>query len=175
MFVSTNARFLEEDYMIENKPKSKTILEEMREKDSNDPIPSRVASTQDRGEPRRSGRVVIQPDCFIGLGEIPVGIETDPRNYNEAVQNKYATFWQKIMNTEIESMYSNQVWTLVDPLVSYGFYPNCWIDKSPDLIGVQTPSQYSLLFAKVWHLCLGRLRCSFQDPFQYPQEFLPDQ
>ena len=41
VFVSTNARFLEEDYMIDNKPKSKVILEEMREKDSNDPIPTR--------------------------------------------------------------------------------------------------------------------------------------
>ena len=30
VFVSTNARFLEEDYMIDNKPKSKVILEEMR-------------------------------------------------------------------------------------------------------------------------------------------------
>ena len=117
MFVSTNARFLEEDYMIDNKPKSKVILEEMREKDSNNPIPSRVASTQDRGEPRRSGRVVIQPDRFIGLGEIPVGIETDPRNYNEVIQDKDAILWQNAMNTEMESMYSNQVWTLVDPAV----------------------------------------------------------
>ena len=41
VFVSTNARFLEEDYMIDNKPKSKVILEEMREKDSSDPIPTR--------------------------------------------------------------------------------------------------------------------------------------
>ena len=64
MFVSTNARFLEEDYMIDNKPKSKVILEEMREEDSSDPVPIRptqVASTQDRGEPRLSGRVIIQP------------------------------------------------------------------------------------------------------------------
>ena len=64
VFVSTNARFLEEGYMIDNKPTSKLILEEMREKDGNDPIPIRptqVASTQDRGEPHRSGRVVIQP------------------------------------------------------------------------------------------------------------------
>ena len=53
VFVSTNARFLEENYMIDNKPKSKVILEEMREKDSSDPIPTRptqVASTLDRGE-----------------------------------------------------------------------------------------------------------------------------
>ena len=65
-------------------------------------------------EPRHSGRVVIQPDRFIGLGEILVGIETDPRNYNEVVQDKDATLWQRAMNTEMESMYSNQVWTLVD-------------------------------------------------------------
>ena len=30
VFVSTNAWFLKEDYMINNKPKSKTILEELR-------------------------------------------------------------------------------------------------------------------------------------------------
>ena len=61
VFVSTNARFLEEDYMIDNKPKSKIILEEMREKDGSDQVPirpTRVASTQDRGEPRHSRRVV---------------------------------------------------------------------------------------------------------------------
>ena len=42
VFVSTNARFLEENYMIDNKPKSKVILEEMREKDSSDPIPNKT-------------------------------------------------------------------------------------------------------------------------------------
>ena len=31
MFVSTNARFLEEDYMMDNKPKAKTILDELRD------------------------------------------------------------------------------------------------------------------------------------------------
>ena len=80
--------------MIDNKPKSKVILKEVREKDSSDPIPTRptrVAITQDRGEPRRSGRVVTQPDHFIGLGEIPVGVETNPGNYNEAIQDKNAT------------------------------------------------------------------------------------
>ena len=62
VFVSTNARFLEEDYMIDNKPISKVILKEMRENDSSDPVPirpTRVASTQDQGESHRSGRVVI--------------------------------------------------------------------------------------------------------------------
>ena len=103
--------------MIDNKPKSKIILEEMREEDSSDPVqirPIRITSTQDWGEPRRSGRVVKQPDHFIGLGEISVELETDPENYNEVVQDKDVTFWQRAMNTEMKSMYSNQVWTLVD-------------------------------------------------------------
>ena len=96
LFVSTNARFLEEDYMIDNKPKSKIIMKEMREKDDSDQVPirpTRVASTQDRGEPRRSGMVVSQPDHFIGLGEISVELEIDPYNYNEAVQDKDVTLW----------------------------------------------------------------------------------
>ena len=65
--------------------------------------------------PRRSGRVVTQPERFIGLGEILVDPETDPYNYNEAVQDKDVTLWQSAMKTEMESMYSNQVWLLVDP------------------------------------------------------------
>ena len=60
---------------------------------------TRITSTQDRGEPRRSGRVVIQPDRFIGLGEIPVELETDPENYNEVVQDKDATpHWKRCRN-----------------------------------------------------------------------------
>ena len=38
--------------------------------------------------PRRSGRVVTQPEHFIGLGEIQVDSETDPSSYNEAIQDK---------------------------------------------------------------------------------------
>ena len=65
--------------------------------------------------PRRNGRVVSQPERFIGLGEIQVDPETDSCNYNEVVQDKDATLWQSAMKTEMESMYSNQVWLLVDP------------------------------------------------------------
>ena len=84
----------------------------MREEDGNDLVlirPTQIASIQDRWELHHSGRVVIQPDRFISLGEIPVELETDPSNYNEAVQDKDDTFWQRAINTEMESMYSNQV------------------------------------------------------------------
>ena len=63
--------------MIDNKPRSKIILDELRaEVSEGSEVPMsgtqvrspRVVSTQDRGEPRRSGRVVRQPEHFIGLG-----------------------------------------------------------------------------------------------------------
>ena len=38
----------------------------------------------------------------------------DPYNYNEAIQDNDVTLWQKAMNTKMESMYSNQVWSLVE-------------------------------------------------------------
>ena len=38
----------------------------------------------------------------------------DPSSYNKAIQDKDATLWQKAMNIEMKSIYSNQVWTLLD-------------------------------------------------------------
>jgi len=69
--------------------------------------------------PRRSGRVVQQPDKFMFLGEssdlVPGEHDDDPRTYEEAAQDKDADLWQKAIESEIESMYSNQVWELVEP------------------------------------------------------------
>ena len=94
MLVSTNARFLEQDYMLDNKPSSKVVLDELRaeiNEDNEVPIsvtqvsPPLVVRTQETRVPRRSGRVVTQPEHFIGQGEIPVDPETDPSSYNEAI------------------------------------------------------------------------------------------
>ena len=40
------------------------------------------------------------------LTKIPEEPETDPYNYNEAIQDKDATLWQKAMKIEMESKYS---------------------------------------------------------------------
>ena len=99
--------------MIDNKPRAKTVLDELRGEDDNNPVmvtqvsPPLVASTQERAKPHHSGRVVRQLEHFIGLGEIPNKLETDPSNYGEAIQDKDVTSWKKAMNTEMESMYSN--------------------------------------------------------------------
>ncbi|XP_074562882.1 uncharacterized protein LOC141819490, partial [Curcuma longa] len=131
VIVSTNARFLEEDYIINHKPISKIVLEEIRGESPvsiptvQEEIPQvaapRVTSdTQIQTVPRRSGRVVRQPDRYMFLGEssdfIPGEHEPDPLTYDEALQDKDADSWHKAMKSEIESMYSNQVWELVEPL-----------------------------------------------------------
>ena len=76
VLVSTNAHFLEHDYMLDNKPRSKVILDELRAElnEGNEvPIPvTQVSSllvvrTQETRVPCRSGRVVTQPEHFIGL------------------------------------------------------------------------------------------------------------
>ena len=120
--------------MLNNKLSSKVVLDELSEGDE---VPMAVtqvsqppvARTEETRVPRRSGRFVTQPERFIGLGEIPVDPETDPCNYNDAVQDKDATLWQSAMKTEMESMYSNQVWLLVDPPDGVKPIGNKWIYK----------------------------------------------
>ena len=106
VLVSTNTRFLEHDYIIDNKLSSKIILDELRaETNEGDEVPIPVTQvstplvvrTQEPRVPHRSGRVVTQPEHFIGLGEVLEEPETNSRNYNKAVHDKDATLWQSAM------------------------------------------------------------------------------
>ena len=45
---------------------------------------------------------------------IPESYEDDPTGYYEAINDKDFSFWKEAMKSELESMYSNNVWTLVD-------------------------------------------------------------
>ena len=69
--------------------------------------------------PRRSGRIVREPDRFIFLGEafepVSENSESDPTSYEEAMADSDSGHWVKAMKTEMESMDSNQVWELVEP------------------------------------------------------------
>ena len=82
VFVSTNAKFLENDYMNDYTPRSRVVLAEMNEPINEQPmneirddvvvsdtlqdITHEMSSTQ---VPRRSGRIVKPPIRFIGLAE----------------------------------------------------------------------------------------------------------
>ena len=67
----------------------------------------------------RSGRVIRQPLRYTLLGEsfdrIPDEIDTDPCNYDDALKDKDADLWKKVMKSKMQSMYSNQVWDLMEP------------------------------------------------------------
>ncbi|CAA0841257.1 cysteine-rich RLK (RECEPTOR-like protein kinase) 8, partial [Striga hermonthica] len=83
--------------------------------------------------PRPSGRVVLQPERFMCLGESseadPDVLETDPWTYNEALQDRDAESWQKAMKSELESMDTNQVWDLVEPPSGVGAIGCNWVYK----------------------------------------------
>ena len=69
MFVSANAIFLEDDYIMNHKPKGSIVLEEVMGEPSNSQV---VDSNMEQGNamtlpssapvPRRSGRIIREPD-----------------------------------------------------------------------------------------------------------------
>ena len=127
VFVSTNATFLENDYMTNFKPHSKIILEELL----SDQISKSPSTTDERQHqettipdqnipvPRRSGRVVRPPTRYGHEGEAELLVsdtnQDDPLTYKHAMEDSDKEKWQEAMNQEMESMYSNSVWELVDP------------------------------------------------------------
>ncbi|KAH9704344.1 hypothetical protein KPL70_011418 [Citrus sinensis] len=134
VIVSTHFTSLEEDYMNNFKPKSKVILEELSGDQVDAQLSMPVTEHEEQQqpddqhrinpeqpsllEPRRSGRVTRLPARYMLLGETYTAISDehvqDPISYNEALIDRDVEFWKKAMNQEMESMYSNKVWELVE-------------------------------------------------------------
>ena len=144
-FVSTNARFLEEDYIRNMKPRSRLILEELLGEAPTTsavggiPTPIIERPQEEPTGPRRSGRVVRQPDRYMSYGDAMVAVsdknDDEPISHSQAVASPEANLWQDAMNAEIKSMYDNGVWTLVDPPDGIRPIGNKWVYKkkrSPD-------------------------------------------
>ena len=104
VFISTNAKFLENDYMNNYTPRSRVVLAEMNElvnKQSMDETRDDVVildTPQDTTHemsstqvPRHSGRMVRPPIRFISLGKtyeaISEEVESDPYTYEEAMND----------------------------------------------------------------------------------------
>ena len=66
----------------------------------------------------RSGREIRKPSRYVLMGEsyqaILIDHDNDPISYNEALEDVDVQEWLKAMNREMESMYSNLVWTFVE-------------------------------------------------------------
>ena len=111
-------------------PKSRVVLAKMNEpvieqsmdetmndvvvSDTPQDITYEMTSTQ---EPYHSKRIVRPPIRFIVLEEtyetISKEAESNPYTYEEAMKDINAHHWVKPMKSELNSMYSNQVWDLV--------------------------------------------------------------
>ncbi|KAA0041698.1 gag/pol protein [Cucumis melo var. makuwa] len=131
--------------MRDHKPRRKLVLNEATNESTRvDQVgpSSRVDETTTLGQshpsqsmrmPRRSGRVVSQLNCYLGLTETQVvipddGVE-DPLSYKQAMNDVDKNQLVKAMDLKMESMYFNSVWELVD--LSEGVKPKgCkWIYK----------------------------------------------
>ena len=79
--------------------------------------------------PRRSGRIRRPPERYEANIVVPDTNDEDPSSYEEAMMDSDKEKWHEAMNQEMESMYSNSVWELVD--LPEGFRPigNKWIYK----------------------------------------------
>ena len=130
VFASSNVKFLENDYMNYYTPRSRVVLAEMNELVNEQPmddtrddvvvsdtlqdITHEMSSTQ---VPRCSGRIVRPPIRFISLEEpyeaISEEAETDSYTYEVAMNDIDAHHWVKAMKSELNSIYSNQVWDLI--------------------------------------------------------------
>ncbi|KAA0035987.1 gag/pol protein [Cucumis melo var. makuwa] len=124
VFVSINATFLQEDHIRNHQTCSKLVLEEISKNTTDRPSSStkvvdktrdigQTHLSQELGEPRRSGRVVRQPDRYLGLSEAQIVIPDngikDPLTYKQTMNDVDCDQWVKAMDLEIESMYSNSV------------------------------------------------------------------
>ena len=70
-------------------------------------------------EPRRSGRICHEPERYGFLitddQSIVLVDQDEPTTYREAIEDPNSAKWLGAMEAEMQSMYNNQVWTLVDP------------------------------------------------------------
>ena len=132
VFVTRRGVFLERDMISKEASGSEIDLEEIQESTNEEPIVD--TRTQPETEtpveqnvippppPRRTSRVSMPPQ-FYGfhiteeddtyLSDRTLTLD-EPSNYKEAMAGPEAAKWKEAMESEIQSMYDNQVWNLVD-------------------------------------------------------------
>ena len=127
VFVARNGAFLEREFISKGTSGSKVHLEEVQDPlISNEqplehpPVSSRVdeSGLETQEAPRRSSRVRHEPERygFLVTDDKNVAlIDDEPTSYQEAMQDPDSHKWLEAMKAEMQSMYDNQVWNLIDP------------------------------------------------------------
>ncbi|KAL9232273.1 hypothetical protein vseg_007401 [Gypsophila vaccaria] len=124
VFVAASVKFLQKEF-LSNKQSSRTFeLSEVQEPSTKHEIEEDVPSTSTMVAippvPRRSGRVFLPPDRYIGMVEesgredLLLLDSNEPATYKGAMTCSDSKLWLEAMQSEIDSMHTNQVWDLVD-------------------------------------------------------------
>ncbi|KAM1100035.1 hypothetical protein ACFX2B_006478 [Malus domestica] len=135
VFVARTAKFLEDEFVLKGTISKQMEINEINNEPQtstrhiDNPVPEPLA-------PRRSERVSKPPkrygldndfDELYLLGDNET--KEDPRDYTEAMSDIDSKKWQEAMKSEMDSMYQNQVWTLVDPPEGIVPVGNKWVFK----------------------------------------------
>ncbi|PKI36625.1 hypothetical protein CRG98_042978 [Punica granatum] len=129
VFVARTAIFLEKEFLFQGTSGRKLGLGEVLPQNDINQSMGKVAgqpqgvviqsSTQVTQEPRRFGRIRHEPERYGFLvtqdNDVLLVDNDEPTTYAEAVTSPDSEKWLEAMRSEMEFMYANQVWTLVDP------------------------------------------------------------
>ncbi|KAL0329306.1 UNVERIFIED_CONTAM: Retrovirus-related Pol polyprotein from transposon TNT 1-94 [Sesamum radiatum] len=114
VFVSRNAVFLERGFPTDTR-RDELLLEESSEAPQSNVGTSFAPDVSTDNVPilRRSARVP-QPPARYGFLGVTGRLDNDPKTYREAMSDIDSGKWLEAMKSEMDSMSSNQAWTLVD-------------------------------------------------------------
>ncbi|KAL0434645.1 UNVERIFIED_CONTAM: Retrovirus-related Pol polyprotein from transposon TNT 1-94 [Sesamum radiatum] len=96
--------------------RDEVLIEESSGEPQHDSTTSFKPTVHTDGGPvlRRSTRESQVPERY-GFGGLTSQLDNDPKTYGEAMSDIDSDKWLEVMKSEMDSMGSNQVWTLVDP------------------------------------------------------------
>ncbi|KAL0285238.1 UNVERIFIED_CONTAM: Retrovirus-related Pol polyprotein from transposon TNT 1-94 [Sesamum radiatum] len=116
VFVSQNVVFLEKDFLADTQREELLLEESSEATPQTDTVTSYapIVPTNDIPVLRRSTRVSQQPERYGFLG-LTGQFDNDPKSYGEAMSDIDSKKWIEAVKSEMDSMNSNKVWTLVDP------------------------------------------------------------
>ncbi|KAL8149203.1 hypothetical protein AgCh_006275 [Apium graveolens] len=167
-----HATFLEKQFILEGNSGSKIEHDEVQEaQTTTDQVETLVQTEQPSVEQpiRRSGRVSRQHERYYGLviendNGLSIIDDDDPVTYTEAMSSVDSEKWHSATKSEMESMYTNQVWTLVE--APEGVKPiGCkWVYKRKIGADVQVETYKARLVAKGFRLRQG---------IEFDETFLP--
>ncbi|KAK2421692.1 secreted RxLR effector protein [Trifolium repens] len=143
VFVARTGVFLEKEFISKGISGRNVELEEIQEppiightmeeheqqpQDVVDEQPAQVEQIQ-----RRSNRIRHEPERYGYLiteqGDVLLMDQDEPVTYQEAITGPESEKWLEAMKSEIDSMYTNQVWNLVEPPVGVRPIGCKWVFK----------------------------------------------